>query len=419
MVPKGKNIGLSQKERKEWTKQVVLEVLTDHLCLDIGSGTQTSLSETMPLYEMATQENIAKAVSYAGLLNIVAYVHNNVFRDADQLEEEAFNRVLLAKQHEWFEAVDLSIGEPRRRKVAHYVYPFLQEAARNQPNLGAYVRRFLSCSPPEKLSQAIRMRKYAIEQQALGKFVQDNPKDLANFYWNSILQDLQVESLPENLHQLAIAMIQAGSSKESITNAIKQVNFGESQTIPPSSKSFNGFTFQIVPKTDEMVIKAADINDSCMHLGGVAHDCVIDILSNPRAALLIIKKEQHDAPSTEQASLRDQGYVGYSYIRHGLSNTIYLDNVELVEQDEEGKKKVLSIALHDWILSMMQDLDSKSALIGKAYSQGILDDLSLPQCHLSRDQLFQDMPDDVQTYSDLCKEHGAWKITVDARTVTC
>ena len=29
MVPKGKNIGLSQKERKEWTKQVVLEVLTD------------------------------------------------------------------------------------------------------------------------------------------------------------------------------------------------------------------------------------------------------------------------------------------------------------------------------------------------------------------------------------------------------
>lgn len=450
MVPKGKNIGLNPKERKEWTRKVVLEVLADH-SIDLAPTDETII------WEPATPENLSKAVQGIGLLNIVAYVYNNVFHNADQIEEEAFNKfhehstipypghktvhkvMKLAKSGAWLEAIDAAIGEPRRRKVAHHVYPFLQEAAQNQPNLGAFVRRFLSCSPPDKLSQAIRMRKYALDQHALGTFIQDNPKDLADFYWNSILQDLQVESLPENFHQLAMAMIKAGTSKEDITKAIKQVNFGELQTIPPSTKSLNGFTFQIVPKTDNMVIQASRINDSCMHLGGVAHDCVIDILSNPRAALLIIKKKLDHVPSADpelflklqetdelrnffaerlrtgkmkmSVSLEAQGYVGYSYIRHGLSNTLYLDNVELVEQNEEGKRKVLGIALHNWILSIMQDLGSKRALIGKAYSQGILDDHSLPECQLSRDQLFQDMPKDVQTYADLCKEHGAWEIT--------
>jgi hypothetical protein len=233
-------------------------------------------------------------------------------------------------------------------------------------------------------------------------------------------------------------MIKAGTSKEDITKAIRAVNFGELQTIPPSTKSCNGFIFQIVPKTDNMVIKASSINDSCMYLGGVAHDCVIDILSNPRAALLIIKKKLDHVPSVDpepflklqetdelrtffaeqfrtgkmemRDSLKDQGYVGYSYIRHGLSNTLYLDNVELVEQNEEGKRKVLGIALHNWILFIMQDLGSKRALVGKAYSQGILNDHSLPERQLSRDELFQDMPEDVQTYADICKDDGAWEI---------
>ena len=156
-----------------------------------------------------------------------------------------------------------------------------------------------------------------------------------------------------------------------------------------------------------------------MTWGGAADECVKDILSNPRAALLVIRNEpQQEEPqpitinqtiidifSKTNRCLKDKGYVGYCYIRHGLSGTIYVDNVETNQITP-----ALSKGLVLWIRATMAELGSPMAFVGKAYSDDILNGQGLESCQIKKKTLMDDMPSGSGKYADICKEEGVWEI---------
>ena len=267
-------------------------------------------------------------------------------------------------------AIDAAFSAARKHHLLMWLNPFLQDEAKGQRGLGRFVRTKLSSSSPNSISSMIRMRRHAIDHRVLWKEVKDDPRPIAEFYTKSILGSIgDVNSLPQHVWLVVSHMVARGTPSESIRNMLEAILASKDkegfQTIPPSDKEINGIKFSVVPKVSPLVLSAGDINGSCMTWGGAGGSCVEDILVNPRAALLVFG---HDKP------------FGYSYLRHGNSGTLYLDNVEV--SDEGRADPNLGEAMAQWIKVTMDEIRSTVAMIGKMHSppslfngvQGVCDD---------------------------------------------
>jgi hypothetical protein len=424
-----KSLGLNPKEQKQWIRKLLLQYLSDHLI---------------------SQDKL----DCIGINNIVDYLKPLVFAGAEKEEEWALkfslcpypghgnvHKVLiLSKEHKMVEAIETAFMCARERQCNSYLNAFLQDAAIGQKGLGVFVKRHLSCSDPSRVAMVIRMRRYAIDTRVLGVTVDDNPKSIEDHYHEYVSFKLFLDIMEEladknNYDKIKFSIMDRvinGDDKESILKAGRQLqdvlnSTVKEQSIPPSIKEFDGIVFEIVPKTSPFVFQAHEINDSCMSIGGVAEDCVLDILSNPRACLLIIRspdvvfeyqsKCDSETFKKHRKKKLKNGYFGYCYIRHGLSGNVYVDNVELIMvksvigSDTELINKDLpsgiSSGLVKWVRWIAAELNAPKVFIGKKYSQRILDESGFVNRDITTEELEKDMPEGTVKYDDIHKG-GCW-----------
>lgn len=406
-----------------------------------------------------TTDRLTAHVRTLGIHNLVRYIHPRVFTRAVMEDEAATlakvkplpnpgveNMLDICKRgkFDYFDAVDTAFGCTRQHHVGSYLYPLLQDFAVGQPRLMTFLARHMPNSHAGRVEAILRMRRHAIDRGVLGTAVADKPQALIDFYFATIpeARDL-LDSLPPSdaLRAFVAQMIVEGKDVEEIREMLhalsaekprerpsQSIPSSASQSIPPSTKEFEGLEFTIAEKNDPICLTVGDINDSCMTWGGIADECVKDVLFNARAALLVMRR--HDVPLQPKAQedrgeallaalkspgrsrdLSARGYVGYCYIRHGLSGRIYIDNVEA----RDDAPASLQRGLCQWIVATMEEIGAPAALVGKSYSRNILGGLGLAEEMISEDELLADMPPGSGEYTDLCRE-GAWRLTRDAST---
>ena len=407
----------------------------------------------------ATRVAKMKAIEEVGINHLVSYIFPRIFSGADQDEEHCFSHMTLpfpkdanivikaAKPYlkdrqTRDEAIDAGFGAARKRHVASFLYPFMQDCVVGQPGLGRFVRRHMAGSWPDQVAQTIRMRKHAVVKGVLGSRVEDHPKSIAAYYCDTILNDFDRSSFPDELGSMVLEMLAQGEDDNEVRKVIKIFTHavGE-QSISPSIKEFDGVVFEVVPKNSPLVMRAGDINGSCMTLGGIAGECVIDILSNSRAALMVIREPQLKRCSDDpdlflslmdeddmrtffadrirtgkmkmRHSLKDEGYIGYCYLRHGLSGNLYVDNIEV---NHDTIRSDVATGLVKWVIATMDELGSPRALIGKAYSQNLLGGLGLGDSSIDRKTLMADMPEGSGEYADVCSKVGVWEVVPNQTT---
>ena len=145
---------------------------------------------------------------------------------------------------------------------------------------------------------------------------------------------------------------------------------------------------------------------------GLAHGCVLDVLTNPKAALLTFRFASAPKDASKR-DLRSHGYIGYCYIRHGLSGNLYLDNVEA---NGNMVTPEVASALAQWIREAADENEAPTVHVGKSYSNGILNGLGFEDSKISLHEVLDDMPEGSGTYADITGNPGTWALFREGRT---
>jgi hypothetical protein len=218
----------------------------------------------------------------------------------------------------------------------------------------------------------------------------DNPDGILNSFFEIYVDDRSRESLTEMEKAFRKMMFLNGYTIQEIEKKICLITTPaqESCEIMPGKWEIDGFTFSIRRKDDPLNLTVSDINGCCMRFGSTAESSLVDAISNPSSAIMVIGT--------------DSTLVAHTWLRKGKSGILYLDNVETSKEFINSAK--LANAIVSWARIVVGDL-SNCVRIGKRYTYLPIQEESI---EFGNDEAHVEFGGS-EAYTDLVE--GVWQVT--------
>jgi len=188
------------------------------------------------------------------------------------------------------------------------------------------------------------------------EFYTDNQKGITKYRVDHKFPNATPEQYP-----FAEALDRYGYDEKVINKFFKKLRISEKPLIPSGEWKIGGFTFKILEKEDPLGVILGNITSCCQVIDGFAEDAVYDGYKNPRSGFLAIFDSRNRV-------------VAQSWIRLGISNTLYLDNIEAIglydENVPENKKNFtkLRASYLDFAKKLKEERQYENVVCGGGHS---------------------------------------------------
>lgn len=235
----------------------------------------------------------------------------------------------------------------------------------DQPNIGSFL---LQVKDQDNFVRYISLRKEYYDKYNILK---NDLKELDIFSAQKLYELVNNKNIQTSIDQDVLIsffsnMLRYGNySEKKLIKFSKRVTISKEQKIEPYKtelqyENCKKLDFEITGKRDPINVVLFKVNGCCQQLCNEAENSLYDGLANPNSAFLAV----YD-PKRKKNSL-----VAMSWLRLGLDNTLYLDNIEATQSYSQ---KWVSNLFEEFLIQIKNKFNYKSIVVGKHHSKILFD----------------------------------------------